>query len=164
LSVRLWIVRHGKAERGSATGRDAERALREKGHRQAAWLGEVMSGRDDRPVVVVSSGLVRADETAAHLADALGVGVEREGALRIGVDEEDAVAALDAWAQAGVVAAVGHNPQISRLAALLGAEGAGGEMRTGEAALVETPLPLRPHAGVTVGRFRYDADADADAG
>jgi len=41
--MRVWIVRHGKAEANSALGKDADRALAPRGEEQARWLGRMIA-------------------------------------------------------------------------------------------------------------------------
>ena len=75
--MRLFIIRHGKARRESHSGRDWDRKLRQRGHRQSAWLAETIAadvagaGEDD--VRLLTSPVVRAVQTSAPISEALGV-------------------------------------------------------------------------------------------
>ena len=68
----LYVIRHGKAHPDSPTGRDRDRALKPKGHRQADFLGALLRDRDDRPSLVVTSTFRRAYETAERINAAIG--------------------------------------------------------------------------------------------
>jgi phosphohistidine phosphatase len=115
--MRLYLVRHGKAEQG---GDDWERPLAPRGRRDvsrlAAWLREA-GCRVDR---VVHSGRARARETAEILSAAIGPKGKVEE-LRQGLQPEDATDVL-AWAAGGWdddVMAVGHEPFMGRMVAQL---------------------------------------------
>ncbi|MCW5776893.1 MAG: histidine phosphatase family protein, partial [Phycisphaeraceae bacterium] len=137
--MRVWVVRHGKAERGSPTGRDADRPLSGRGLRQAAWLGETLRCADAPPVLIVSSGFVRAAETARLIRAVLGCALVFEPGLEAGRGVAEAAGVVAARAGAGSVAVVGHNPQLESLVAWLleGGVPPGGRLRTGEAVALD---------------------------
>ncbi len=119
----IYLVRHGPAEERGGPGPDAERALTRPGKSKTkkAMKGFVRLGA--RPDLVLSSPLVRAWETAEILAAALGRVGSSAGRPRV---EEDLAPGGDALAllhrlEAGpdAVALVGHEPDLSRLGALL---------------------------------------------
>ena len=60
--MRLFIIRHAKASRESATGRDHDRELTETGVRQAKFLGRELS--DPGVDVVLSSTATRSRQTS----------------------------------------------------------------------------------------------------
>ena len=135
--MRLIIIRHGKAERESPTGRDADRALAPRGHRQAAWLGEHL--RSVGLVRVLTSPAARAASTASIVAELTGLSAEPEPLLGLGSSAgaiiEELLPALE-----DSVAIVGHNPTLSDVVSILtgGVGGVGAiELRTGQAAVVE---------------------------
>ena len=120
----LYVIRHGKAHPDSPTGRDRDRALKPKGYRQAAYLGQALREREDRPTLIVTSTFRRAHETAERINDDLGA--EFVSDTRLCVDEHT---------DHGALCIVGHNPQLEYLcAALSGGIGAPPvRVRTGEA-------------------------------
>jgi phosphohistidine phosphatase len=153
--MRLYIIRHGKAERQSHDGRDESRVLTGRGKRQAAWLAEHIGGAG-APTRVVSSPAVRAFQTAEEIAGCLGLHVELEDGIGLGAapsDVIDLVAGLPAGAS---VALVGHNPTLSVASSiLLCGLGRADELdlRTGEAAVLDLHDPAAPVAGAVLERL-----------
>jgi phosphohistidine phosphatase SixA len=128
--VRLFLVRHAAAAPGDP---DELRPLTVEGREQARALGERLATASLE--AVVASPLLRARETGAAIARAAGVELHVDERLGPGATAEDLRAAV---AGAGaVVAAVGHQPDCSELAAALGA----GEVAFPPAGLVELELP-----------------------
>ncbi len=120
-ALRLYIVRHAKAEDGSPTGDDADRPLRPRGRRQAEALGAYFAAETPGPSMVLASPYLRARETAEHIWSALDLLPQfddRLAAHRTLADYLDVVADL-AGAPSGVI--VGHNPLCARLVGLLSA-------------------------------------------
>jgi phosphohistidine phosphatase len=123
MTERYWVLlRHGKAEGQSASGRDIDRRLSDEGASEveaaAQWLQERVSGRGVR---MISSPAARADATARIVAGALGTDVRR-------VDEVYEatpgvlMSVLNDAGDTGITVLVGHNPGIEQVVALL-AEG-----------------------------------------
>jgi probable phosphoglycerate mutase len=78
----LLLIRHGEndlAKRGVLAGRRADVHLNDKGRKQAAGLSHALGGLPIR--AVYSSPLERAMETAAPLAKALGLRIQRAPGL-----------------------------------------------------------------------------------
>jgi phosphohistidine phosphatase len=122
--MQLLMVRHAVAEdrRSFAeTGRDdAERPLTKQGRRAfsraARAIGRLLPALD----LVASSPLERAAQTARILADVCGAGrVVHVESLGPRVDPRAAVRWLRGQRRRSVVAIVGHEPHLSRLAGLL---------------------------------------------
>ncbi len=139
--MHLYLIRHGKAERDSPTGRDEDRPLNERGVRQAQWLGETISRlpKNDHPAIILSSHAVRARETAKILQACLEVELRFEDALRLGAPLDatiDFVRAVAASTEPAML--IGHNPTLEALVELLTGE-SDCEMRTGEAIVLQTP-------------------------
>jgi phosphohistidine phosphatase len=116
--LRIYLMRHATAE-DSGSGPDASRRLTEVGRREAREAGKSLLERNAAIAVVLSSPLIRAQETAELLAQELGgVKVEVRAALGSG-------ATLDAFrgeiqSQLGRdVVLVGHNPDLSAFASSL---------------------------------------------
>lgn len=121
--MELLIIRHAKAEAHGHPLGDEARALVAKGEDQAERIGRFLRRTGCLPDVVLTSPLVRARQTAQRLCAAgeLPEPIEQSW-LRSGMDPESAVRELEAFATFERVAIVGHEPDLSGLAAwLLGA-------------------------------------------
>jgi phosphohistidine phosphatase SixA len=115
--VRLIVVRHAHAAPGDP---DELRPLSARGHEEARVLAERLAA-EHRPVLVVSSPLLRARETAAPIARAAGAQLRIDERLSPGAAAEDVVAV--AGGADGPVVVVGHQPDCSLLVeALAGIE------------------------------------------
>jgi phosphohistidine phosphatase len=136
----LFVLRHAKAERDSATGRDFDRPLAERGWRDAELVGREMRARELTIDAVVASPAKRADETVAAFARGYG---PIEPAYEPGVYDAPVERLMDIVSKADESAArlmiVGHNPGfeqlISRLADSLPSELADGLPTAGLAAI-----------------------------
>jgi phosphohistidine phosphatase len=112
--VRLFIVRHAEAAAGEP---DDLRPLTEEGREHARRLGRQFADDGIQPDAVVSSPLLRARETAAEIAKAVGVDVEADERLAPGAEPEDVRAAATGRGETVVV--VGHQPDCGRTVAAL---------------------------------------------
>ena len=119
----LYILRHGIAvDRGSAGfSDDSKRPLTPEGKKK---MKEIMTGLVNAGLDldwIVSSPLVRARETAEIVADELGTRAPLDlcDALRPGGSPEDLIAYLAKQASRKRVMVVGHEPDLSELAARL---------------------------------------------
>jgi len=129
--VRLYLVRHAEAAQGepddlrplTAAGRDAARAL---GERLAA---------EAQVDAVLCSPLLRARETAAELARALGCEPEPDERLAPGATADDVRAAIAGRGETVLV--VGHQPDCGVVTLALTAE----ERPFPPAGVVEIDLP-----------------------
>lgn len=121
---RLVLLRHAKTEPGSS-GPDALRALTEEGRRQAAWVGGALRDAQLEPELALVSAAVRTQQTWQHVAEAFDPEPEQDQRDELysgGVGTVlDAVRALDERVRTVLV--VGHEPVMSRTAALLADEG-----------------------------------------
>jgi phosphohistidine phosphatase len=70
--VDVYLLRHGKAEVAGPGMDDAERRLTKKGREDIAAAGRWMAAREIRFDLIAASPLVRAQETAAIVAESLG--------------------------------------------------------------------------------------------
>jgi phosphohistidine phosphatase len=142
--VRLVVVRHAIAEDretyAHAHPDDASRPLTAEGRRKmergALGLRELVPELD----LLAASPFKRALDTAEIIARAYGdVPVERVGELAPGAGVERAIAWLAGQRARGTVAAVGHEPDLSRLVCALLASSNGPflELRKGAACLLE---------------------------
>jgi len=133
--MRVFLIRHGKAKPDSPTGLDDDRALRPRGHRQAAYLAGFLAARTDRPGLIVVSGLVRAVQTAEPIAAAVGCPTETDRTLGRFFDPEPPADAVRRHARLPSLAIVGHNEQLSM--ALSDWTGGAERLGTGEMAVLE---------------------------
>ena len=109
--MRVYLCRHAKAGTGEP---DELRELTAAGFEQARSLGDALAARADAPVLVLSSPLLRARQTAAELGRAIGVPVRVDEALAPGATVDDLTRALEG--EPGPVATVGHQPDCSEIA------------------------------------------------
>jgi phosphohistidine phosphatase SixA len=107
--VRLFVVRHAHADAGDP---DELRPLSARGRDEANALAERLAG-DGGPVLVVSSPLLRARETAAAIARASGAELRIDDRLAPGADADDVVALAEGVD--GPIAVVGHQPDCSAI-------------------------------------------------
>jgi len=146
--MRLIILRHGKAEAHASTGRDEDRLLRPRGEEQARFIADALEASLSPPELILSSGYVRAVQTARILQQALGCTLQIEPALECGVPVGQVVQLINDHRSADETAPplvlVGHNPQLEDLVALLTRGHTSSPphpLRTGEAAILDLPDP-----------------------
>jgi phosphohistidine phosphatase len=136
--MRLYIVRHGKAETDSPTGRDQDRPLKGRGDKQARYLGAWFSVDRRRPAQIITSRFERAFETARLIQEAVGCQLQTAPELESGEPPSKAVELISGQDRSPLMI-VGHNPQLSELIWILTrgmpAEEAG--LRTGEAVVLD---------------------------
>jgi phosphohistidine phosphatase len=156
----IYVIRHGKAEDNSATGLDRDRVLRKKGHKQAAWIADVLAQRDPRPKLVLSSPYVRAMETAEPIWAAIGMQAQVDDRLGAERSMSDALDVLLDARGSGCVALVGHNPNCARLVSTLcnGLTTMPGGHRTGELAHIRIESDELIGGGVLIERLRMGDD------
>ncbi len=154
--MRLYLVRHGIAESPYGGGPDHARALTPEGaaklKRQAAFIAREGWAVD----LVLCSTLLRARQTAAILAPALGAPVTEEALLGPGCSLDDLEEVLGVHGNPPRVMVVGHQPAMGHLVHVL--TGRRVAMRPGAAAVVEAER-LRPGAGVLHAHFDPDVTA-----
>ena len=127
--MRIYLVRHAEAASGEP---DDLRPLTGAGRETARALGARLAAEGARPDAVLSSPLLRARETAAELARALGCEPEPDERLAPGATADDVRDVVGGRGTAVVV--VGHQPDCGEIAA---------ELRGG-------PAPAFPPAGLAV--------------
>lgn len=156
--MRLYVIRHGKAERQSASGADRDRPLAERGLRQSRWLAAELARREPRVARIVSSPFDRARSTAEPIAGALGLDLDLDERLGVGEALSGVVSLIGSLMEWPAVAVVGHNPQLSDLVDLL-VHGVGvgdADLRTGQAAVLELPDQVGPGCAMLVEVLRLD--------
>ena len=153
--MRLYVIRHGKAERDSASGLDFDRKLRERGEQQAAYLAAELREAEIPPERIVTSPYVRAFETARPIAHALDLDLITDERLEVGEPVSPVLELMEEHAESGLVI-VGHNPQLEILlsAMLGGLTSPHIRVRTGEAHVVDVDGEVEPGAGVLVDVWR----------
>lgn len=119
---RLYLMRHGHspspAEAGVST--DALRPLSPKGRADARRAAAEIKRRGGRPALILHSPLTRAVQTAGAAAEALKVPAEVFAPLDNTRPPDEVYAELgERAASADELLAVGHQPQVGEVAALL---------------------------------------------
>ncbi len=66
--MKLYVMRHGTAEDDSPSGQDFDRALTAKGRERVREVAKKLADADEAPLLVLSSPLVRAVQTAEVVA------------------------------------------------------------------------------------------------
>jgi phosphohistidine phosphatase len=146
--VQVFLIRHADAQAEA-------RVLTARGRDQARALGDRLRWYDCEPTRILVSPHARAQETAELIAAAVHakVAVEVDALLAPDGDPAAIAAALRALPDDAVVVVVGHEPQLSALALLIGEHGEWLALREAEAArFVERRLKWR---------FGWDDDAPA---
>lgn len=161
--MRLYLIRHAKAEKRSAQGDDFSRALTERGLRQAAWLGERLAGETGDGLRLLASPARRAQETAEAISSSTGAAIETISSIGLDAGASRVVDVIQALEPGGPVALVGHNPTFSLAAEMLlngPGSSSGLELRTGQAAVLEIEDVGAPIGGATlVALLRMPEDA-----
>jgi phosphohistidine phosphatase len=118
-TMRFGLMRHGMAENGSVGQPDYQRRLTAEGRRrlvvQADWLRADGLSFD----VLVSSPLVRAEQTAAIIAERLGLETSTDSLLASGCSPDDVVELLSRFNGSQSPLLVGHQPDLSTTVAVL---------------------------------------------
>jgi phosphohistidine phosphatase len=127
--VRVYLVRHAEAAPGEP---DDLRPLTPAGRADARDLGSRLAADGVSPDAVLSSPLLRARETAAELARALGAEPEADERLSPGADAEALRAAVAGRGDTVIV--VGHQPDCGRISV----------------EIADGPEPAFPPAGLAV--------------
>ena len=127
---RLILLRHGKAEAGAASGKDFDRALTDRGRRDALIVAQTLDQAGVRPDLVLVSPAARAAQTWEAMAEVFpSARVEHAAALyEISPDALLQLARSEAGG-AGTVMVVGHNPGLGQLAAWLAQDAPPGPAR-----------------------------------
>lgn len=115
--MQLWLVRHAIAVEGIPDGlEDGDRPLTPKGRRQFKNLARALAACGDQPDLIITSPLVRAVQTAEILRKATGLRkkqVQVEEFVSPGMNAKRLLRHLRGLDQAGTVAVVGHEPDMS---------------------------------------------------
>jgi len=112
----IYLFRHGDAEEGTSRRDDRERQLTERGKRETRRVAEALRRAGVRPDRIISTSLLRAQQTAEILCKALGVEVAPSGLpaeTRLG----DVERAVERGGDCIVI--VGHAPYLGQVAGQL---------------------------------------------
>lgn len=158
---RLILLRHGKAERRSASGEDYDRALTEQGRADAAAIGEALAKEGLVPGLAFVSGAQRTVETWEAVKPSFPKA--RAQTLRT-LYNAGPMEILDAieGATAATVMVVGHNPGLHQLAVGLLQESGAGSAVIGK---VAAKFPTSTAVAFVIdenGRAAYDGVFYAD--
>lgn len=113
--MHLYIVRHGEAlPVGNGIAGDADRPLSPRGELDIAALGDVIAGEQSAGVLVLSSPLARARQTAEIIAARLdgSPGIRASENLAPGFRPKALLSELTA-AGVEMIVAVGHQPDLT---------------------------------------------------
>jgi phosphohistidine phosphatase len=115
--VDIFILRHGKAEEAGHSVTDAPRKLTKKGREEIEGIAEWMAAQGLQFDLIAASPLVRAQETAAIVADILGGPGKRETwkVLVPGGDPDTVCREIGKYPEDFAVLLVGHEPLLSSL-------------------------------------------------
>lgn len=80
--MKLYVMRHGPAEEQAESGIDADRALTVSGRTRVQAVAEVLTQLCEEPLLVITSPLVRAVQTAEVVALVTKLG-SRDGAVEV---------------------------------------------------------------------------------
>lgn len=121
--MELMLIRHGIAGQkiSGAVVNDAQRPLSDEGREETHLVGLALKRLGLKPDLVVTSPLVRANQTAVIIADVFGItqSVRVCDALAPGGTASDLYKFLANVRQAEQLFLVGHEPDMGRLAATL---------------------------------------------
>lgn len=119
MAERLLIMRHGQAGPGRP---DEARELTERGDREAARMARWLAARQDldlRRLRLLASPYRRAQQTATHVAGALGVEVETQALITPDDSPQAAVDWLLEQPEGQPLMLVSHMPLVAALTGLL---------------------------------------------
>jgi phosphohistidine phosphatase len=141
--MRVYFLRHGKADRSQWDGEDYARPLTAEGEEAMRREAKALRAMDLSPDLIVTSPLARARRTAEIVADELGTGgrLVEDARLAPGFDVRRLEQLLAAHGPAESVMVVGHEPDLSStVAELIG----GGDvvMKKGGLARVDVTAPV----------------------
>ncbi|MFN3807266.1 SixA phosphatase family protein [Asticcacaulis sp.] len=125
----LIVMRHGKAEKDSASGEDFERNLMQRGLREAAAVAEALKARGVKPDYALVSAAHRTHQTFEAVKGVLGdiAGEVRDDMFNMGAS--DLRRLVEAHEGAGdCLLIIGHNPGVQYLVLDYMTEGAASQV------------------------------------
>lgn len=151
--MRVLLIRHGRAEDRAPDGRDASRRLTDDGRARMREAARGLRTQIEQLDLIATSPLPRARETAEIVAQTLGSAApETLDMLAPGVESKALLRWLAQQPATATVTLVGHEPDLSQLAALLsfGMSSTGIQMKKGAACLIDFDAAPAPGAGTLV--------------
>jgi phosphohistidine phosphatase len=133
--MKLYFLRHGKADWPDWDKPDDERPLNEQGRREMERIAQFLLNVKIEPSVILSSPLPRASQTAEYAAEALRVKLEQEPALGKGFNAAK-LRSLLKRAKGGDLMIVGHEPDFTTVIAAL----TGGDVKLGKGGLARVDI------------------------
>ena len=120
----VYLIRHGIAEDWASSGRDRDRRLTERGRKRIQQCGVGLKRLGIKADVILTSPFPRAAETASIIADALGCTnrLQTTEVLQSGGGGEKYIRQL-LHDRTGEIMVVGHEPEMSLIAAELAGKG-----------------------------------------
>lgn len=112
--MKLYLLRHGKADWSDWDRPDDERPLTKEGKREVRRIARLLRELNVMPSVILSSPLPRAWQTAEIAAGALGVALREEPTLRKGFSAAK-LRTLVKRAKGGDLMLVGHDPDFTNV-------------------------------------------------
>jgi|ERR1051325_2265049 phosphohistidine phosphatase len=131
--MKLYLLRHGKADWPNWEKPDDERPLTKEGKKETAAVGRFLASLEIKPVILTSP-LPRASQTAEITAQHLKVHVQTETALRPGFDAKQLRKIVRRVTEKSLMI-VGHEPDFTRTIFQL--TGGRTKMSKGGVALIE---------------------------
>ena len=154
--MKLYLIRHAKAEQVEIGVKDKDRQLSTKGMQQATMVGAHLNEMGVKPSMIITSPALRTQTTSEIIASRLSYDVNK-----IHTNEELYLASVriflqiinqlkDEWES---VIVIGHNPSITYLAEYV-ADAEIGSMETGSVAEVEFDLKSWSMVSQLIGDFK----------
>jgi phosphohistidine phosphatase len=145
MAIRLYFLRHGPAaDREQWEGSDFDRPLTAQGRERIEAEAKTLKRLDLRLDEILTSPLVRAEQTAVIVADALKMrdNLTRDARLGPGFEVDRLANILREHREASALMLVGHEPSFSETVSRLIGGGAI-ELRKGGLARVDLPDPAQ---------------------
>ena len=142
--MKLYLLRHGKADWPNWNKPDDERPLTSEGKKEASRMAKLLQEMKIKPALVLSSPLPRAWQTAEIVADQLALPLEKEETLGKGFDAAALRKMIERNAGEDVMV-VGHEPDFSAVIRAL----TGGDVKLAKGAVARVDL----EAGAKTGRL-----------
>jgi len=133
--MRLYFLRHGKADWPDWDKPDDERPLTKEGRREMERIAEFLRELKIEPTVILSSPLPRAWQTAEYVAAALGANLVEVPALGNGFSAAK-LRPLLKRAEGGDLMLVGHEPDFTTVIRAL----TGGDVKLGKGGIARVDL------------------------
>lgn len=167
--MRVYIVRHGKANDGptpgipdAAANPDFGRELTSRGVAQARFLASRLRGVERRITTIIASRYPRALQTAHTMQATIGCSITTDSRLEVDHDVSEALAVIQDRADDRAVMLVGHNPQLGELISVLCSGLAPQELmlKTGELVAIDCRPSQLVGSGKIIERLRLCDMAD----